>query len=173
MSDHTLAGKSASVSSRRSAAKQKTGLGSYYSQQFYAVRHAPGKALALPFPARPFHAMIHTAGPLPDRATRQLGLELLRSGMRYALCHGSDAAKVGDVLDELIDANHFSFEGHTPYTSVHAEESLAEAIEYFILPAGLAETGLLIVVGEEDAFRGALREFNQITAHLRERSFSE
>jgi hypothetical protein len=170
VSDHTLSEKSAAVASRRSASqKEKKLLGNFYDQTFYAARHAPGKALSFPFPASRFNAMIYLAGDEDEKALRRIGLDLLQHGLRYALCHGPGAKAMGQVLDDLIDEHGFSCEGLTAYTSVHQDESLAEAVEYFVLPAGLAETSFLVVIGNDADYRQVMRAFTKATSHLRER----
>jgi hypothetical protein len=170
VSDHTFARKGASSSGRRGVSKQKI-LGKFYDQRFYATRLVPGKAFHPPFAPHPFNVMIHIAGHVPDKALRQIGLDLLKHGMRFALCHGSEAERMGDILDELLEDNEFAHKGYTAYTSVHDDDPLEEAVEYFILPSGLADTGLMLVIGDESSFRSVMRAFTKVTGHLRERIF--
>jgi hypothetical protein len=169
VSDHTLGGKSATVTSRRGVQKDKKLLGTFYDQTFYATRHAADKALSFPFPAGRFNAMVCLAEKTDEAAMRRIGMDLLEHGLRFALCHGPEAGAMGKVLDELIDEHGFSCEGLTAYTSVHEDDSLAEAVEYFILPAGLAETSLLVVVGSDASYREVMKSFAKATSHLRER----
>lgn len=144
-------------------------MGICHDQRFYALRYLPGRKLELPFEDKPFTALIEITVPLSDDILRNVAMDLLYRGMRAALCLGPEAERMVEIVDELVDAYGFAHEARTVYASAHEDEDLAEAIQYFILPTGLAETGLLLVLGGEDAFRQTVRTFGQATTGMREK----
>ncbi len=167
-------GRTATVQKHRRASSEKKSLGTVYDQRFYALRRLPSSggpstSLSFPFPPSPFNGLICVGVPLPEAALGRIMLALLQHGMRQAVCCGCEAEFAGDVLDELIDEHNFSHDGHAPFASVHEGEPLSEVIDYFILPNGLADIGLLMILGDEAAFGQAVKAFGRVAGQLRER----
>ena len=83
--------------------------------------------------------------------------------MRSAVCWGYEAELIGDMINSVIDEYGFWLDDHTAFCSVHEEEDLAEAMEYFILPTGLTDTSLLLTLSDQQAFTTMVDTFKQIT----------
>jgi hypothetical protein len=134
------------------------GLGSIHEQQFYAIR-ANGQELRFPFTERPFTALVHMPQSVDDALLASYAKELVKHGCVQAVCRGEDSDRMVDIFDALAErGDHDS--GNAPFTSMClGDEPLREAIQYFILPCGLAQTGLLMVIGESGDFDGAIADF--------------
>ncbi len=160
--------KATAVSGKRYASSIRRNLGIIHDQKFYALRHIIGKSLELPFKDRQFNALLQVSRPLPESVMREIALTLLQNGMRSALCWGTEAEQMTEIIDEIIDEREFSLEGRTAYATLHEDESLTEVIEYFILPNDLADTGLLVVIADETEFKNTVMAFGQTVKGLRE-----
>ena len=147
-------------------AKDEGLLGKFYDQSFYVLHYQPGRTLDFPFRSQPFNAFISINNEYPTKIISQMAFSLLKQGMRFALCHGERAEAMAEIIDRLIDDFHFIHNGFTVYSSSHPNEDLEEAMEYFILPNGLAETGLILVLGDEIALQKAMKTFAKITSAL-------
>lgn len=143
-------------------------LGRMHDQDFYAVRHFGGNRLSIPFPPRPFNALIDVPHPIPESILGEISLQLLQHGMRSAICSGLQGERLGEILDEIIDEHGFYPNNRTVYTSVHLDEPIEETLDYFVLPNGLADTGLIVVVGDEHAFGEVVKTFLRLTREVRE-----
>ncbi len=142
--------------------------GQVHGQDFYLHQHVLGAPLALPFSRRHFTAFIDLPVPAPETVLRELALRLLRHGMRSAICWGYEAELLGEVIDRVIDDYGFWHGDQTAFCSVHEEEALEEALEFFILPCGLAETGLVLTCGDDAALRTLTSTFSLVHAGARE-----
>ena len=142
-------------------------LGTHYGQKFYAIR-ADGGSLRFPFAAQPFTALVDIAGEVSETALRGYARELIGHGCVQAVCRGGDSGLMNDIFGELAD-NGETDNGDFPFTSMALDdEPLNEAIEYFILPNGLAATGLVMVIGDSGAFRSAIDSFTASTSGAKE-----
>lgn len=128
-------------------------------QRFFALRHVPGQPLKLPFLEGAFNALVEVAAPVDREVLTSVSLQLLQHGMRAADCHGEDAQDLAEIIDELVDEHGFCHDGRTVYAIGHDGESLDDLIDYFILPNDLANTGILLVIGEESDFEGVVEAF--------------
>ncbi len=165
--------KIATVSKRQTSNTRKA-LGTVYDQRFYALRAVPcGKTrtlkLSMPFAAAPFNALIYATLPISSAILRDISLNLFRHGMRQAVCCGSEADTMGEILDDIADEFSFHHDGRPVFTSIHDDESLAEVLDYFILPNGLADKSLILVIGNDKSFREALRTFAKVAGSMREK----
>jgi len=164
----------ATVSRRRGVCADAKSLGTVHDQRFYAVRYLPASQAEegrfdLPIPRRAFNALIYAAVPLAEARLRDLALTLLRHGLRQAVCCGPEAEAMGEMIDAMADDHEITHDGRSVLASIHDDESLDEVIDYFILPNGIAETSLLVVLGDEVAMRDTLRSFARVTGDMRER----
>lgn len=106
----------------------------------------------MPFGRQYFNALITQSGSLPEADLREVASQLLDHGMRSAICHGEDAQTLGGIIDGLVDEQGREIERRTIYTMVHDGEGLDDTLRYFVLPNGLAEIGLIVILGEEGHF---------------------
>ena len=150
------------VSNRKALSNERRSLGTRYEQRFFAIRYAANKGLSIPFPPGPFNGLISIHGSVDDAVLESVGMQLLEYGMRAAMMQGDKAGRMGEILDQLVDEHQIMHDGRTVYNSVHEDESLEEVIDYFILPNGLAEQGLLVVIGGETDFDEATDLFRNI-----------
>lgn len=127
-------------------------LGAVHDQEFFAIWHRPGQPLPMPFGRQYFNALITQSGSLPEADLREVASQLLDHGMRSAICHGEDAQTLGGIIDGLVDEQGREIERRTIYTMVHDGEGLDDTLRYFVLPNGLAEIGLIVILGEEGHF---------------------
>ena len=154
---------------RKIAATVETGgksLGTLYDQKFYAIR-VGSNGLRFPFEPQPFTALVDIKGDVDQDVLKSYARELLSYGCVQAVCRGVEAPVLNDIFGELaesgdIDANGFAF------TSMSVDdEPLSEAIEYFVLPSGLASTGLLLVIGDAGDFKNAIEDFADMAGSLK------
>lgn len=147
-------------------------LGTVFEQRFYALRAEPGEEIRFPFAEQRFNALIDLDVPCSEKNLRETVLQLLKRGMRVGVCGGDGATQVGSIIDSLVDEYGFSHDGGTVYADVHHGEALEDMVGFFVTPNGLAEVGLIIVLGGKgrieqasDAFRyladGAAEELNE------------
>ena len=169
--------RAATVSRRRGRGGEKKSLGTVHDQRFYAVRCLPlaGQGhctMTMPFASKPYNALVRVCVPFARSVLQEAGLALLRHGLLQAVCCGCEGESMGEVLDELADEHGFNHNGRPAFASVHEDETLDEVLDYFILPNGQADTGLLVVLGDEAAFRETLRCFVRVAGELRERLYA-
>lgn len=137
-------------------------LGQLHDQAFYAVRHISGGALSMPFQPRPFTALIHTRRNLGDSEMVAIARTLLEHGLAYALCIGEHGERMSEVLDTLIDEHEYALNDMTVFSNASHEESIDEAMEYFVLPSGLSDTGLILSIGDESDMEDATSVFDSL-----------
>lgn len=142
-------------------------LGTVFDQKFYAMRVA-GNGLRFPFEAQPFTALVDIVGDVGEEALRSYAKELISHGCVQAVCRGDEAGILNDIFGDLSEEGGADVNG-LPFTSmVLDDEPLCDAIEYFILPCGLASTGLLMVIGDSGDFHEAVGSFTTSAGSLRE-----
>ena len=133
-------------------------LGALFGQNFYAVR-ASGEAVSFPFSSRPFTALIEIAAPVDGEILASCARTLIRHGCVHAVCRGEKADRLNDIFIGLAEEGRVD-KGGVAFTSMHSDdETLGETLQYFILPSGLASTGLLVVIGDSRDFRSAVDDF--------------
>lgn len=137
-------------------------LGHLHEQEFYAVRHVSGDALSIPFQPRPFTALIHTRRNLGESQMTAIARILLEHGLAYALCIGEHGERMSQVLDALIDEHEYALNDMTVFSNASHEESIDEAMEYFVLPSGLSDTGLILSIGDESDLEDATSVFDSL-----------
>ena len=143
------------------------GLGTLHEQRFFAIR-ANGPELRFPFPARPFTALVDVAGPIDDGVFKGYAQSLIDHGCVQAVCRGEDSDRLVRIFDEMAERGDFDRDG-TPFTSMCLDdEPLNEAIQYFVLPCGLAQTGLLMVIGDSGDFQNAIQGFSTAAGAIKE-----
>lgn len=134
------------------------GLGTIHDQRFYAIR-ANGQQLRFPFTARPFTALVHMPQSVDDALLTSYAKTLIDHGCVQAVCRGDDSDRMVDIFDSLAEQGEHD-SGDAPFTSMClGDEPLQEAIQYFVLPCGLAQTGLLMVIGGSGEFDDAINGF--------------
>lgn len=137
-------------------------LGHLHDQEFYAIRHVSGGSLSIPFQPRPFTALIHTRRNLGEKQMEKIVRALLDHGMAYALCIGEHAERVSLLIDRLVDDHDYTRNDMTVYSDASQEESINEAMEYFVLPSGLGDTGLILSIGDESDHGDATAAFDSL-----------
>ncbi len=142
-------------------------LGTLHEQRFFALR-ASGGELRFPFPRGPFTVFVDIAGPVEDAALGRYAEALISHGCVQAVCRGEDSDRLVDIFNALAERGELDADG-VPFTAMGVdEEPLEEAIEYFVLPCGLAQTGLVMVIGDQGDFRNAIRGFSSAAGAARE-----
>ncbi len=130
-------------------------LGSLYEQKFYAMR-VEGNQLKFPFAAKPFTALVDIRGDVDQELLKGYARELVAHGCVQAVCRGVEAGLMNDIFGCISEEGASDVNG-LPFTSMSVdEEPLEESVEYFILPSGLAGVGLIMVIGDSDAFADAV-----------------
>lgn len=146
-------------------------LGTLYEQKFYAIR-AGVDGLRFPFEPGSFTALVDIRSNVGSAVLESYARDLINHGCVQAVCRGAEAGIMNDVFCDLaedgaVDANGVAF------TSMPIDdEPLQETLEYFVLPSGLASTGLLIVIGEAGDFQEAVGCFADLAGSL-EKPLSE
>ena len=139
----------------------------HFGQRFYAMR-ADGGGLRFPFEAQPFTTLVDIVGDVGEETLRGYARELIAHGCVQAVCRGADSGLMNDIFDELSENGETGDDGF-PFTSMAVDdEPLNEAIEYFILPNGLAATGLVMVIGDAGDFRSVIDNFTVSAGNARE-----
>lgn len=142
-------------------------LGTLHDQRFYAIR-ANGSNLRFPFEAQPFTALVDVSRPLDDSVLQGYAESLIAHGCVQAVCRGEDSGRLVEIFDRLTEQSEHDKNG-TPFTSMCVEdEPLNEAIQYFVLPCGLAQTGLLMIIGDTGDFQEAIRGFSVAAGAIKE-----
>ncbi len=142
-------------------------LGTLHDQRFYAIR-ANGASLRFPFASQPFTAMVDVPGSVDETLLKQYAGELIDHGCVQAICRGEESSRLVDIFDDLAERGDLDRNG-IPFTSMCLDdEPLAEAIQYFVLPCGLASVGLLMVIGESGDFQNAIQGFSSAAGAIKE-----
>ncbi len=146
-------------------------LGTLHEQRFFAIRPTGGE-LRMPFPKGPFTVLVDMSAPVDDALLQGYAEKLIRHGCVQAACRGEESDRLVDIFNSLaesmsekgdIDANG------APFTAMPMDdEPLNEAIEYFVLPCGLAPTGLVMVLGDQGDFQSAIRAFSDAAGSANE-----
>ncbi len=137
-------------------------LGSVSDQTIYAMRPQPGCDLNFPFEKKPFTALIRTSSQTTEADMRRAGWQLLQHGLRHGICHGEKADRMSEILDEIIDSFDISDNNQTAFSSSHEGEDISETMEYFLLPSGLADSGLILVLGTDNDWGGTMDSFDNL-----------
>lgn len=137
-------------------------LGHLHDQEFYALRHVSGESLTIPFQPRSFTALIHTRRNLSETQMHAIARALLEHGMVYALCIGEHGERMSMLIDRLVDENGYTRNDMTVFSNASQEESINEAMEYFVLPTGLGDTGLILSIGDESDHADATAAFDSL-----------
>ncbi|MCC8189855.1 MAG: hypothetical protein LIP77_04340 [Planctomycetes bacterium] len=142
-------------------------MGTLHDQRFYAIR-ANGTDLRLPFTAQPFTALVDMTIPVDDSVLQGYAEALIGHGCVQAVCRGEDSGRLVAIFDRLAEQGELDQNG-TPFTSMALDdEPLDEAIQYFVLPSGLARIGLLMVIGDTGNFQNAIEGFSTAAGAIRE-----
>lgn len=142
-------------------------LGTLHDQRFFAMR-ANGGELRFPFPAGPFTVLVDMSGPVDDTVLQKYASALIDHGCVQAVCRGDDSGRLEDIFNTLAEKGELDKNG-TPFTSMCLDdEPLNEAIQYFVLPCGLAQTGLLMVIGGQDDFQNAIKGFSTAAGAIKD-----
>lgn len=133
-------------------------LGTLHEQRFYAIR-ANGADLRFPFSAQPFTALVDVSASIDNAVLQGYAQALIDHGCVQAVCRGEESERLVEIFDRLTEQGEHD-KNDTPFTSMCMDdEPLNEAIEYFVLPCGLAQTGLLMVIGDAGDFQNAIKGF--------------
>ena len=142
-------------------------LGTLHEQRFYAIR-ANGSDLRFPFPAGPFTALVDLVAPVDDAVLRKYAEALIGHGCVQAVCRGEESCRLDEIFYKLAEKGDLDRNG-TPFTSMCLDdEPLNEAIQYFVLPCGLAQTGLLMVIGDQGDFQNAIQDFSTAAGAIKD-----
>ncbi|MCC8166633.1 MAG: hypothetical protein LIQ31_10900 [Planctomycetes bacterium] len=144
-----------------------TVLGTVHDQRFFAMR-ANGDTLRFPFPARTFTALVNMSGPVDDALLQTYAQALIDHGCIQAACRGEGSDRLVEIFDKMAEQGDFDHDG-TPFTCMPLDdEPLEEAIQYFVLPCGLAQTGLVMVIGDSGDFENAINGFSVAAGAIKE-----
>ncbi len=142
-------------------------MGTIHDQRFYAMR-AHGSDLRFPFPAGTFTALVDMTGDVDEGILKSYAEKLIDHGCVQAVCRGEESSALVDIFNKLAEKGDFDKNG-TPFTSMCMDdEPLEEAIQYFVLPSGLAQTGLLMVIGDQNDFQNAIQGFSIAAGAIKE-----
>lgn len=142
-------------------------LGTIHEQRFYAIR-ANGTDLRFPFSSQPFTAMVDISRPVDDEVLTGYANALIAHGCVQAICRGEESDRLVDIFNELADQGDLDHNGHLFTSMCLGDEPLTESIQYFVLPSGLAQTGLLMVIGDADDFQDTIEGFSTAAGAIRE-----
>lgn len=142
-------------------------LGSLHDQKFYAVR-ANNAELQFPFSAQPFTAMVDLAGQVDDATLKGYAAQLMAHGCVQCVCRGEEASRLSEIFETMTELGEMDSRG-MPFTSMCIDdEPLNEAIQYFVLPSGLASVGLLVVIGDAADFQNVVQGFSDAAGSVHE-----
>ncbi len=141
-------------------------LGTLRGQNFYAMR-ANGAELRFPFTPRPFTALVSISSSVGDETLRNYVKSLIDHGCVQAVCRG-ECERFGELFDAELEHGEYDKNGAMPHSMSMSDEPLVEAISYFVLPADLAYTGLILVIGSHGDFRETVDGFTNVAGELRE-----
>lgn len=142
-------------------------LGTVHEQRFYAIR-ANGSGLCFPFSPQPFTAMVDISRPVDDEVLTGYANALIEHGCVQAICRGEDSDRLEGIFNNLAEQGELDRSGQFFTSMCVGDEPLTESLQYFILPSGLAQTGLLMVIGDVDDFRETIEGFSTATGALKE-----
>ncbi len=144
-------------------------MGTIHEQRFYAIR-ANGADVRFPFPSGAFTALVDLARSVDDAVLQGYAEALIRHGCVQAVCRGEESSRLEEIFNSLADKGDIEIDRNgTYFTSMCLDdEPLNEAIQYFVLPCGLAQTGLLMVIGDQGDFQNAIRGFSTAAGAIRE-----
>ncbi len=143
------------------------GLGTLHEQRFFAMR-ANGDELRFPFPKGPFTVLVDMVAPVDDIVLKGYAEALMNHGCVQAACRGEESDRLVDIFNSLADRGDRN-DDETPFTAMSMDdEPLDEAIAYFVLPCGLAQTGLVMVIGGQSDFQSAIRGFSNAAGSAKE-----
>lgn len=144
-----------------------TNLGTLHDQRFYAIR-ANGAHLKLPFDAQPFTAFVDISHATDDAILQGYAQTLIDHGCVQAICRGEESDRLVDIFQRLTEQGSHDRNGK-PFTVMCLDdEPLGEAIQYYVLPCGLAQTGLLMIIGDAGDFQGAIEGFSTAAGEVAE-----
>ncbi len=146
-------------------------MGTIHEQRFYAIR-ANGGDVRFPFPSGPFTALVDLSRSVDDVVLRGYAEALIQHGCVQAVCRGEESARLEEIFNDLANdlAEKGDIDPNGPcFTSMCMDdEPLDEAIQYFVLPCGLAQIGLLMVIGDQGDFQNAIEGFSIAAGAIRE-----
>ncbi len=126
-----------------------------------------GGALKFPFPPGPFTVLVDMSATVDDAVLRSYADALIKHGCVQAVCRGEESDRLVDIFNTLAERG--DLDAGTPFTAMSMDdEPLDEAIAYFVLPCGLAQTGLVMVIGDQSDFQNAIHGFSNIAGAARE-----
>ncbi len=142
-------------------------MGHVFDQPVYSCRCMPNEAIDLPFQdGQPFTCLINAAVHIQDSAFVTLARHLLTRNMRFAVCAGIESDRLADLLNELLEEGEYHQEGRSAAVASYDDEPVEEAMEYFILPSGIAPASLVITIGDEPVFRAALNVLDRVVRRM-------
>lgn len=142
-------------------------MGHVFDQPLYSCRCQPGAAFDLPFDERqPFACLINAAVHIPDSAFVNLARRLLERNMRFAVCAGIESDRLADLLNDVLEEGEYHDEGRTAVAASYEDEPVEEAMEYFILPSGIAPASLVVTIGDEPVFRATLNVLDRVVRRM-------
>ena len=142
-------------------------LGTLHEQRFYAIR-ANGDELRFPFSAQPFTTLVDMSSPVDDEVLKGYAASLIAHGCVQAVCRGEESHRLVAIFNKMAEKGELDHNG-APFTSMEMDdEPLPEAIQYFVLPCGLAQTGLLVVIGGHGDFQKAIDGFSTAAGAIKE-----
>lgn len=142
-------------------------MGTIHQQQFYAIR-ANGSELRFPFQSGKFTVLVDLARSVDENILKSYAEALINHGCVQAVCRGEESPNLEKIFNKLAEKGDLDKNG-TPFTSMCVDdEPLEEAIQYFVLPCGLAQTGLLMVIGDQDDFQNAIKGFSTAAGAIKE-----
>lgn len=143
-------------------------LGTLHEQRFFALR-TDGGELRFPFPAGPFTVLVDMAAPVDDAVLESYAGALIDHGCVQAAVRGDEADRLVDIFNDIADRDDVVDGNGAPFTAMCMDdERLDEAIQYFVLPCGLAQTGLVMVIGGQNDFQNAIRCFSDAAGSAKE-----
>lgn len=167
VTNHHLDGDAKSIDIALAGVNGGMSLGIVHDQQLFAVR-ANGSKLRFPFPKRPFTALINISRPIGEDDMRACAEAIMRHGCVQAVCRGEESDLMTDVFESLSETGEYDQGGKPVTFMTSADETLVDAIQYFVLPCDLAKTGLLVVIGDSADFQDAIDDFSTAAGEMRE-----
>lgn len=142
-------------------------MGTIHEQRFFAIR-ANGSELRFPFQSGAFTVLVDLARSVDDAILKTYAEALIGHGCVQAVCRGEESSRLEKIFNKLAEKGDLDKNG-TPFTSMCVDdEPLEEAIQYFVLPCGLAQTGLLMVIGDQDDFQNAIQGFSTAAGAIKD-----
>ena len=142
-------------------------LGTIHDQKFFAIR-AGSADLRFPFSPRPFTAMVDVPRKVDDSILESYATALISHGCVQAVCRGEESERLLEIFDSLAEKGDLDRNGF-PFTTMGMDdEPLHEAIQYFVLPCDLAQTGLLVVIGDAGDFQNTIQGFSTAAGAIKE-----